>query len=111
MSPRLPKSYQRKYMDEAIKQNILNTLSKASGEVKEQNEAAKTNSKKTSKHKLEDNDELLEYIIDPVDGKRKKRIIRRVKKVKALSEEEVQEIYAAFSLFDKDGARYLCEQD
>ena len=104
MSPRLPKSYQRKYMDEAIKQNILNTLSKASGDIKEQNEAAKTNSKKTSKHKLEDNDELLEYIIDPVDGKRKKRIIRRVKKVKALSEEEVQEIYAAFSLFDKDGS-------
>ena len=27
-----------------------------------------------------------------------------MKKVKALSEEEVQEIYAAFSLFDKDGS-------
>lgn len=41
-------------------------------------------------------------MIDPVDGKRKKKIIRRVKKHKALSEEEVKEIYAAFELFDKD---------
>jgi ribosomal protein L12E/L44/L45/RPP1/RPP2 len=102
LSPRLPKSYQRKYMDEAIKQNILNTLTKTSGDVQAQNDAK--SQKKGSKHKLEDNDELLEYIIDPVDGKRKKKIIRRVKKVKALSEEEVQEIYAAFNLFDKDGS-------
>ena len=97
VSPRLPKSYQRKYMDEAIKQNILFTLSKTAEVIKTEIQGAKK-----SKHKLEENDELIKYEV--IDGVRKKKVLRRVKKVKALSEEEVQEIYSAFSLFDKDGS-------
>lgn len=99
-SPRLPKTYQRKFMDESIRQNILNTITK--GAQLEDNKDEKDGKKKKTKHKLQDNDELLEYVM--VDGVRKKKVLRRIKRVKALSEEEVEEIYSAFSLFDKDGS-------
>jgi hypothetical protein len=69
-------------MDEAIKQNILFTLSKTAEVIKTEIQGAKK-----SKHKLEENDELIKYEV--IDGVRKKKVLRRVKKVKALSEEEV----------------------
>jgi hypothetical protein len=87
-------------MDESIRQNILNTITK--GAQLEDNKDEKDGKKKKTKHKLQDNDELLEYVM--VDGVRKKKVLRRIKRVEALSEEEVEEIYSAFSLFDKDGS-------
>jgi hypothetical protein len=48
-------------------------------------------------------EELLEYFIAE-DGKRKKRVLRREQRLKALSVEEVDEIKKVFTLFDKDGS-------
>ena len=54
-------------------------------------------------HKLQENEELLEYFVDKT-GKRKKRVLRRTRTTKGLTEEECAEIHKVFNLFDKDGS-------
>ena len=58
------------------------------------------------KYKLQDGDEVLDYIFDE-NQKRKKRIRRIKKQTKRMTAEEVKEIKEAFDLFDKDGSESI----
>ena len=62
----------------------------------------KKESKKKVKHKLQDNEELVEYVT--MDGIRKKKCIRHERKKKGLTKEETNEILKVFTLFDKDNS-------
>ena len=61
---------------------------------------SQTTSKKRQRYKLKDNEELVDIVL--IDGKKKKKIIRRSKIWKKLSVEEVHEIDTIFRTFDKD---------
>ena len=49
---------------------------------------------------------MIEYFFTP-EGKRKKRVLRRKRELKGLTEEEISEIQKVFALFDKDNSNTI----
>ena len=88
-----------------MRRQILAKIEGAKNYLQAQEEEKPQDNVKKVKHKLQDNEELVEYLF--VDGKRKKKVIRHERKKKGLTKEEASEILKVFSLFDKDGSESI----
>jgi len=65
----------------------------------------RSSQKDSPKRRYVEGEQVIEYVV--VDGKRKKKIMRAVKKKKELTDEQKQEIKRAFDLFDKDDSKSI----
>ena len=88
-----------------MRRQILAKIEGAKNYLQAQEEEKPQDNVKKVKHKLQDNEELVEYLF--VDGKRKKKVIRHERRKKGLTKEEASEILKVFSLFDKDGSESI----